>query len=258
MVTMRTTHVLGCLMGIALLGTVARGQEAEPQFDPLGEQVEAPRLVRVMAEFVDLPHEDLTKLLTDRRISANDTELRKKVQELVLTGAAFIVETMICTAPSGNRATTESIQEFIYPTEYEPAHIPASTHVTAAGITVKSEDPDNSTGPTPTAFDTRNIGSTLEIEPTMSSDHKVIQLRMVPEIVYHLSDKVWSEWFGNQGDASMKMPLFYSMRVTTSVTMMSGQTLLVAALSPKGPDGMPDSTRKVMVFVRCDVLEVGR
>ena len=32
--------------------------------------------------------------------------------------------------------------------------------------------------------------------------------------------------------------------------------LLVAALSPKGQDGTPDRTRKVMVFVRCDVLGV--
>ena len=55
MVTMRTTHVLGCWMGIALLGTVAQGQEVEQQVDPLGEQVASARSVRVFAYLVCLP-----------------------------------------------------------------------------------------------------------------------------------------------------------------------------------------------------------
>jgi Flp pilus assembly secretin CpaC len=98
----------------------------------------------------------------------------------------------------------------------------------------------------------------LEIEPTLSDDNKLIDLRIVPEMVYHVGDKIISEWKGEQGDASIKMPLFYTMRLNTSVTMMDGQTLFVAALSPKDAEGQVDPKRKVMVFFRCDVLEVGR
>lgn len=254
---MRITHLLGCVLGVVLFGTAARGQEGTPAFDPLGEHVDAPRLVRVMAEFVDLPHEELTKLLLAPRKGGNDTELRKEVQKLVEAGKATVVETMLGTCRSGQKATTESIEEIIYPTEYEPSVTGEGTFTTAKGET-KSLAPIKATGPTPTAFETRNTGSTLEIEPTLSEDGKMIDLRMVPELVYHIGDKVISEWKGEQGDASIKMPLFYSMRVNTSVVMMNGQTLLVAALSPKNAEGQVDPKRKVMVFIRCDVLEVGR
>jgi hypothetical protein len=54
------------------------------------------------------------------------------------------------------------------------------------------------------------------------------------------------------------MPTMYTMRLTTAVTLVDGQPTLVAALSPKGENGFPDFKRKVMVFVRCDVLTVGR
>lgn len=255
---MRTTHLLGCVFGVVLLGAPARAQEGTPKFDPLGEKVEAPKLIRVMAEFVDLPHEELTKLLLEPRKSGNDTELRKEVQKLVVAGKATVVETMLCTCRSGQKATTESIQEMIYPTEYEPSQVSAETDTTAQGVQVKPSDAVNATGPTPTAFETRNVGSTLEIEPTLGEGNKLIDLRMVPELVYHHGDKIISVWKSEQGDASIKMPLFYSMRLNTSVTMMDGQTLLVAALSPKNAEGQVDTKRKVMVFFRCDVLEVGR
>ena len=50
-------------------------QEATPEFDPLGETVEAPRLVRVQVEFIEMAHESLTKLLLEPRKGANDADL---------------------------------------------------------------------------------------------------------------------------------------------------------------------------------------
>ena len=52
--------------------------------------------------------------------------------------------------------------------------------------------------------------------------------------------------------------IFYVMRVNTSISTVAGEYLLAAAMSPKNPDGVPDFSRKVMVFVKCDVLSVDR
>jgi hypothetical protein len=54
------------------------------------------------------------------------------------------------------------------------------------------------------------------------------------------------------------MPKFYRLAVNTGVVVADGQPTVVAALSPKDEHGLADLTQKVMVFVRCDVLEVGR
>ena len=123
---------------------------------------------------------------------------------------------------------------------------------------MKSDGRDHATGPTPTSFETRNLGSTLEIEPTVGADGKIIDLRFSPNIVYHVGNETWAEWKGQYGDASIRMPTMYSLRLTTALTLLAGQPLLVAALSPKGEDGFPDFKRKLLIFIRCDVLTLGR
>ncbi|MCW1885663.1 hypothetical protein OKA04_13065 [Luteolibacter flavescens] len=233
-------------------------QEATPEFDPLGENVDLPRQVRVQAEFIEVSHETLTKLLLKPREGADDSALRQDLAKLTEEGKATVVETMLCIARSGEKALTESIKEFIYPTEYEPAEIPNEIHTTESGEKVKTDGKDHATGPTPTSFEARNLGSTLEIEPTLSGNGKIIDLRIAPEIVYHVGNETWAEWKGKYGDASVRMPTMYTLRFTTAATLMDGQPLFVAALSPKGEDGFPDFKRKLMVFIRCDVLTVGR
>ena len=54
------------------------------------------------------------------------------------------------------------------------------------------------------------------------------------------------------------MPNFYVLKVKTGATMIAGQTHMIAALSPKDMEGNTDQTRKVMVFVRADILSVGK
>ena len=90
------------------------------------------------------------------------------------------------TARSGQKATIEVIREFIYPTEYEPPEIPqtvGSTGGTSGGIGGSSTSSVPVTPATPTAFETRNTGVTLEIEPTIGENDFMIDLRFVPEIV---------------------------------------------------------------------------
>ena len=163
-----------------------------------------------------------------------------------------------CSAPPA--ATTESVEELIYPTEYEPATLPDNIHVKdeEAAEKAKVKVRDLATGPTPTAFDTRNVGSTLEIEPKLSSDHKTIDLRLVPEIVYHVGNEVWAEWKGKHGNSPVQMPTFYAIRLNTSITLAEGHYMLAGALSPKSKEGGPDFTRKLMVFVKADVIATGR
>ncbi len=79
-------------------------------------------------------------------------------------------------ARSGERTKIEIIEEFMYPTEYEPPELP--TTVGASGSAVAPVSPA-----TPTAFVTRNVGITLEVEPTVGPNKKFIELSIAPELV---------------------------------------------------------------------------
>jgi hypothetical protein len=215
----------------------------------------AQRQIRVQVEFVDVSHEQLTELMFGAKPAANDTELRQQVAQLVKDGKAKIMETLLCTGRSGQKSTTESIEEFIYPTEYEPAEIlpEQPTEGKEKQEPTKAALPD-AVGPTPTAFETRNLGSTLEIEPTASEDGKRIDLRFVPEIVYHVGNETWAEWKDEHGSCPIQMPTMYTIRLNTAVSLANGMPLMVGALTPKNEKGLPDHTRKLMVFVKADVL----
>jgi len=109
----------------------------------------------------------------------------------------------------------------------------------------------------PTAFETRNVGSTLEIEPTLGEDGKTIDLRLNPELIWSTGDNVWQEGKDSLGNTFKKsVPNFYVIRLHTALTCISGQYAFVSALSPKNSKGDTDMTRMVMVFVKCDVLTV--
>lgn len=213
---------------------------------------EAPKQVRVQVEFIDLSHDALTDLLFGIRPDGSDaTKLRGRVRDLVKRKEAKVLETQIVVARSGQKATGESIHEFIYPTEYEVA-MPQDP---------KAEEKGNQTAcsplASPTAFETRNVGSTLEIEATIGADASVVDLRFVPELVWHTGETVWAERRGPEGNVQrIQMPDFYTARLNTALACIDGQYTFAGALSPRNERGESDVSRKLMIFVKCDVIEV--
>ncbi len=229
-------------------------------FDPTGKDAELslPRHVRTQVEYIELSLEDMTALMADPTATKNDTILRQRVTKLIKAQKAKIIESQMLIARSGEKATSESIYEYIYPTEYEPAELPNEIHIHNKDGDTKIPSKEIATGPTPTAFETRNVGSTLEVEPTIGENNHFVDIRLNPEIVYHVENIKWATWKDKHGEADIMMPIFYSLRVTTSATVVSGQPCLLAALSPKNDQGIADFSRKILVFVRCDIIVPSR
>ncbi len=271
------THCM--LTGLAMAGLgltfIAKSQEPAPadeakgattrkssEVDPFDPDASPPKpmLVQVQVEYLEMSHEALTKLLFLAKPTSSDaTKLREQVQEMVGKNEAKVIETQICTAKSGQKATCESIHEFMYPTEYEPPRFPGPSHVIK-----KADQPEIAAGlgfeecpATPTAFETRNVGSTLEIEPTIGEEGRFIDLRFVPEFIWHTGNNTWHEGKDRAGNPyRIQMPDFYTLRFNTSLTCINGQYNLAGVVSPKDDKGDTDTSRKVMVFVKCDILEV--
>lgn len=240
----------------------AAASDSPADTDPFDPDVSAPKLVQVQVEYLELSHTALTKLLfLATPQSADATALRKQLQEMVATNDAKVLETQLLVAKSGQKATTESLHEFMYPTEYVPPMIPnAQTKEGEQKETGKIETIASafcSGNATPSAFETRSLGSTLEIEPTIGESDTLIDLRFVPELVWHTGDTIWHEGKDVSGNPfKVSLPDIYTMRVNTSITCIKGQYMLVTVQSPKDAKGEPDMTRKVMVFVKCNILSV--
>ncbi|MFT6182103.1 MAG: hypothetical protein ACJA1W_004475 [Akkermansiaceae bacterium] len=250
---MKSTILSLIVLSTLLATVITRSQTQNDNFDPLGEQNDLPRMIRVHAEFIEMPHATYTKLMAKPRASANDTDLRAECAKLVTAGEAGVLESLCVTALPGQNATVESITEFIYPTEYEPAELPNKV--------ADSNPPETTTWagpPTPSAYDTKNLGSTFEVEAQIDGSLPIVDLRLTPTIVYHVDNVTWGTFKTEEAEVKFDMPSFYVLTVKTGANLVAGQTTMLAALSPKNEKGFTDTSHKVMLFVRADIIITGK
>lgn len=179
--------------------------------------------------------------------------------QLIMRGLAQKKGTDLMTAPSvtakpGQKATIEIIREFIYATEYEPPQLPQQNN---NGGIIGGGGNNNvgfATPATPSAWETRNTGVTLEIEPSIAENNYVIDLRFVPEIVefegfinYGSPIKSPStDVFGNPTtvvitENRIEMPVFSTRRVNTSLSIYDGYTVAVGGLIREDVQNVQDS-----------------
>ena len=135
------------------------------------------------------------------------------------------------TTKSGQRAVIEIIREIKYPTEWE-------------------KDAEKNGPWLPESFEVRNVGVTLEIEPTIGLD-KTIDLLMTPQLVEYLgmidveTGKAVKPGSGkaqiSASEASPAIhlpdpagrklrPVFSSRKITTSVSIYSGNSIVLTGL----------------------------
>ncbi|MCB1087574.1 MAG: hypothetical protein KDM63_11050, partial [Verrucomicrobiae bacterium] len=149
-------------------------------------------------------------------------------------------------ARSGQRAKAESIAEVIYPTEFDPSEIPNKL----SNIHNLVESP--ATALSASAYETRNVGVTVEVDPVVNSGGKTISLNMAPEIVRRLENLTWPN---EEVDPKFQaeMPQFYTAKITTQVEAKSGVPTLVGTIRLPEPVKQQRDNPVVLVFVRADL-----
>src|SRR5216117_309706 len=148
------------------------------------------------------------------------------------------------TTKSGQRAIVEVIRELRYPRTYTQPQVPSissqSTTLVAGPVPVVV------TPTTPQDWETRNTGVTLEVEPVVGGDSTTIDLNLIPQVVEF-------EGFINYGSPInavgvntvaglsisqpveltanvINQPVFSTRKVTTSVSVYDGQTVVLGGL----------------------------
>ncbi len=243
------------ILSLALFSIFFATYTTHSQTDPFAAQPEkeqSPRMVRVLAEFIEMPLETYTSLMATPSSSTDDSKLRAQCAKLVQSGDAKIIETMSVNAIPGQNATTENITEFIYPTEHEPNNF----NQNPALLDGLSNIPIGGPPAPPVAFDTKNLGSTMEVLAQIKNNSRIVELFVTTHIVSHVAKDVWSTWTNDDLVIETSMPRFHLLVVETGATLITGQPQMIAALAPKNENGWTDHSRKIMTFVRADIIQM--
>ena len=118
-------------------------------------------LVRMQVEWIELAQMDFTELTMDA--PKTDTLLRETLSDLIKKDKASILEAATVTGKSGQRSKVETVQEMIYPSEYDPPFA-----ISGDDLGTKAKVPEIVTfPPAGAAFETRNVGTVLEADPVI-------------------------------------------------------------------------------------------
>ena len=148
----------------------------------------------------------------------------------------------------GQRSVIEVLREFIYPTEYDPPEIPQTFNnnqqvgviidpVNQVIIVIPGQQPPSSfpvTPAHPTAFESRNVGTRLEVEPTISGNGIDVRLDLSVEFTQF-------EGFINYGtpitdgttvltDNRILQPLFKVSRLAQPVVVQDGSNFVIGGI----------------------------
>ena len=175
--------------------------------------------------------------LTDAELYAKvRASLGKDAGKDIVRQETFVV----ARARSGQKASVEHVTEIIYPTEYVAANISDAAAVTPAPP--KPSSVCISSAPViPTAFETRNVGFTLEIEPTLSEADKDVNLRFVPERVTLVGQST-----AGQDMSKTEMPIFEVQRMNSSSRLKINVPFMIGTMNlPADSNQDPDSAKRV-------------
>ena len=174
----------------------------------------------ITCEVFSLPLSEAAKLKRLRKSDAEDyAELVRRLE----SGKVVQEEFLMLRALAGAATTVEEVSEMIYATEYEPPELPSN-------IGDLGDDPEKAkqlvTPATPSAFDTKNVGSTMEVKLSKWEEEDA-EIRISLTLVNYLGRQTWG-----QGLAKGEMPKFAVQKIQTGAKVKADVPELIGSISP--------------------------
>jgi general secretion pathway protein D len=157
------------------------------------------------------------------------------------------------TTRSGEVARMELIREFRYPTQFDPPQVPQTTSSGGSFIPIPPT--------TPSAFETKNLGVELEVEPTVGPDGYTIELNISPRITEFdgfinygspiNAEVQYTSSFNLLNTVSqtiqvsenvINQPIFSVREARTQVTVYDGETVVLGGLMREDIQKVEDKT----------------
>lgn len=169
-----------------------------------------------------------------------DPQFQMVIRSLSQTKGINLMASPTVVTKSGQKASVTIAREFIYPTEFDPPQIPQSTGI---GSVVPV------TPTTPTAFEKRDVGYSLEVEPVVGENGKTVDLNLVPSSVEFEGFVDYgspiplagsSVVAGSTTPNHILQPIFRTNKVTTSVSIWDGNTIVLGGVMYETKDKIND------------------
>ena len=217
---------------------------------------------------VRVPHLEFSAWLQKQAPLSVSRDAWLLAESLRKDGKAELLDAADGVARSGSRWTLENIREVIYPTEWEPANRkvllehweqsqeqkvdgkPKQGTATYGRYNIEAI-PGLKGASMATAFETRNTGSTLEMDTTV--DDKGILANLSLSRVNYVADTVYRR-IEDQGNwiPDVKLPLFASNRCSTTCRLVPGQWTLISSGSEYSGPGKVDREHCLLMFVKVE------
>lgn len=223
------------------------------------------QVIRGTLEWIEVDHPTFAAWWAKTPLSEAAVGARAQAERMLAAGQASMVSSQsLQTVPFGS-GKVESLREVIYPTEFEhpfTPEVPAIqvTSGTANGQAAeKTVPPPVAPGSYPsegygaafmgTSYQTRNTGISTEFELSPAGQG-LWTVRLAAENVKDTGDIVMRRFkMNDQWIPDVKMPRFYSGRITTSFHLEPGVPLLVGVVAPPDAQGNPDAAKRHLVFL---------
>lgn len=222
----------------ALLGSMAWGQDSDP-FDTGGgggggddpfARGGRKKMVEISpeAEGFTMTFEvfsiPMAKAAEMKRSKLSQEASYAAVLEEVKAGKGLQDKLMEVRTLEGQPVTVEQIREYIYPTEYEPPEVGTLPEKLPEGF----KDFEKFITPAmPSAFDTKNLGDTLEVTLSGHPDHPG---KISGRVSFsHVSLEGMQKW--GEGDSEVEMPKFRVQKINAAVSLTFGEPLMVGTLA---------------------------
>lgn len=195
-----------------------------------------PRNVHVEVLMVAIPQDMALDFLPELRDPARCEAAFTKILAAIKDKKAILMGYPMVETRSGTRATTETNTEQKYPTEFESPCFP-NPAIEAARETKKKTPADIANEALPTAFETRNLGALLEVEPVTSSSGGYIDLQATPQRTELLGFDTFYSTKVKDTVSKLDQPRFFVAKTTTTVTVRSGEHRLIGVHKLVKPEG---------------------
>ena len=229
--------VLSALLSGAPARTPAPSPSAPPADSAPKPEPRAARMlkarwnVRVDVQMVALPEARALQLLPELQ---SDQEARvedafAQIQEMIKKKEATLLAWPSLITLDGERGVSESIVEKKYPTDFDPPIVPQN---------VGGPGPATPTSLVPKAWEVRNCGETLEVEPKVLDEGKRILLEIVPQRVELLRFETYDTGKTKDGSATQVVqPEFATQKFSGTLIVRSGRRVLLSVHKLSIPEG---------------------
>ena len=206
--------------------------------------------IHAECQMIVLPQKLALPLIADLNDDAKVEAAWANAQQMIARGEATLAAHLDLKGEAGAKLVSESVEEYRYPTEFDPPRLPEGVPKENLAEVLKNWPV---VGITPTSFETRNLGASLELNATVSDDGKWISAEVTPQHIRLLRSEKFDAGTMPSGEhLSIAQPQFTSLKNTLKMHLQAGHRTLI------GVHKLPGDENKMELFIlRVDAKKMG-